>query len=259
MRHLGLVILVIALGAAALTACASKSGNLEGTLWRMTAYRNANGKMVETLPEVKTTAEFTEGQVGGKAACNTYNGSYEVNGDQISFGMMMTTMMMCEPDVMDQEMGYMAALETTSSFEVKDETLAMFNANGEVVLEFVVLKPASLVGTNWLLNSYNNGKGGMQSVVIGTEITAEFGEDGTLSGSAGCNSYNAPYEATEDTISIGIAASTEMACMDPEGVMEQETLYLASLQNAAVYTIRDDRLEIRDENGSGVAYYNAMP
>jgi hypothetical protein len=41
--------------------------------------------------------------------------------------------------------------------------------------------------------------------------------------------------------------------------MEQETQYLASLQNAVVYTIRDDRLEIRDENGSGVAYYVVMP
>jgi heat shock protein HslJ len=50
-----------------------------------------------------------------------------------------------------------------------------------------------------------------------------------------------------------------MACMDPEGVMDQEVLYLAALQNAAVYTIQDDRLEIRDESGAGVAYYSAMP
>ena len=96
-------------------------------------------------------------------------------------------------------------------------------------------------------------------MVIGTEINAAFGEDGILTGLAGCNNYSATYEATEGSISIGIGASTEMACMDPEGIMEQETQYLASMQNAAVYTIRDNRLEIRDENGSGVAYYNAMP
>ena len=99
----------------------------------------------------------------------------------------------------------------------------------------------------------------MQSLVIGSEITANFDEDGRMSGSAGCNTYNASYEATEDTISIGVIASTEMACMDPEGVMDQEVLYLAALQNAAVYTIQDDRLEIRDQDGAGVAYYSAMP
>ena len=95
--------------------------------------------------------------------------------------------------------------------------------------------------------------------MIGSEITANFSEDGRLSGSGGCNNYNASYEATEETISIGVIASTEMACMDLEGVMDQEVLYLAALQNAAVYTIRDDRLEIRDQDGAGVAYYIVMP
>jgi heat shock protein HslJ len=146
-----------------------------------------------------------------------------------------------------------------ATFEVKEKSLMMFDTNADVVLDFEILEPASLVGTNWLLTSYNNGKGGMQSVIIDTEINANFSEDGAMSGSAGCNSYSASYEATEDTIRIGMIANTEMACMDPEGIMEQETQYLTALQNAAVYLIRDDLLEIRDENGSGVAYYNAMP
>ena len=259
MKYLGFTALVLVFGAVALSACASGSGNLEDNLWRMAAYRNADGEIVETLPEVKTTAEFKGGQVGGKAACNTYNGTYEVDGNKINFGMMMTTMMACPPPIMEQELGYLGSLEMVETFEVTKDNLKMFDADGQVVLEFVVLEPASLVGTDWLLTSYNNGKGGMQSLIIGSEITADFGEDETMKGYAGCNSYTASYEATENTISIGTAASTEMACMDPEGVMEQETQYLSALQNAAVYAIRDDRLEIRDENGSGVAYYNAIP
>ncbi len=259
MKYLGFATLVFVLGTMVLAACTSGSGNLEGKLWQMTAYQGVDGKMVETLPDVKTTAEFKDGQVGGKAACNTYNGPYEVDGNQISFGLMMSTMMACPPPIMDQEMGYLGALERVATFDVSEESLTMFDADGEIVLEFMLIEPTSLVSTNWLLTSYNNGKGGMQSVVIGSEINANFGEDGMMSGSAGCNNYNAAYEATEETISIGAAASTEMACMDPEGVMEQETQYLASLQNAAVYSIQDDRLEIRDENGSGVAYFNAIP
>ena len=232
---------------------------MEGKLWQMRAYRDADGKMVETLPDVKTTAEFKDGQVGGKAACNTYSGPYEVNGKKISFGLMMSTMMACPQPIMDQESGYLAALEMVATFELTEDRLRLFDTNGEIVLEFMPIEPASLVGTNWLLTSYNNGKGGMQSAIIGTEISANFSEDGRLSGSGGCNNYNASYEASEETISIGVIASTEMACMDPEGVMEQETQYLTALQNAAVYTIRDDQLEIRDQDGAGVAYYIVMP
>ncbi len=258
MRFLVHVTLMFVLGALALTACAT-SGSLEGTLWQMTAYRNIDGEMIESLPDVKTTAQFEDGSVGGNSGCNGYNGSYQIDGKKISFGPMMSTLMACPPPMMEQETGYMAALDMVDAFKVNGETLTMFDADGEVVMESVAVEPAALVGTHWSLTSYNNGKGGMQSLIIGTEITADFNEDGTMTGSAGCNDYSAPYEVSEDRISIGMVIRTEMACMDPEGVMEQETQHLASLQNAVIYTIRDDRLEIRDENGSGVAYYVVMP
>jgi heat shock protein HslJ len=259
MKVLGLATLVFVLGTIALTACTSGSASLEGKLWQLISYLGADGQMMQAMPEVKTTAAFTDGQVGGNAACNSYSGPYEVNGDKIEFGMIASTMMACPEPVMNQEIGYLGALEQAATIEVTEDGLRMFNANGEVVLEFAPIEPASLTGTNWLLTSYNNGRGGMQSPVIGSEITADFSEDGRLSGSAGCNNYNASYEASEETISIGVTASTEMACMDPEGVMDQEVLYLAALQNSAVYSIQDDRLEIRDENGSGVAYFIAIP
>ena len=109
MRYFGFATMVFILGSMVLAACASGSGNLEGTLWQMTAYLGADGKMVETLPEVKTTVEFMDGNAGGNAACNTYNGPYDINGNQISFGLMRTTMMACPPPIMGQEMGYLAA------------------------------------------------------------------------------------------------------------------------------------------------------
>jgi heat shock protein HslJ len=259
MKFLGLAILVLVLGTTVLTACANGSANLEGKLWQMKSYRSADGQMVETMPDVKTTAEFNNGQVGGNAACNSYSGPYEVNGDKIEFGMMASTMMACPEPIMEQEMGYLAGLEQVATFEVTADSLKMFDADSEIVLEFAPIEPASLIGTNWLLTSYNNGVGGMQSPVIGSEITANFDEDGRMSGSGGCNNYNASYQASQETISIGVIASTEMFCMDPEGVMEQETQYLAALQNAALFTIRDDQLEIRDQDGAGVAYYVVMP
>ena len=72
----------------------------------------------------------------------------------------------------------------------------------------------------------------MVSTIIGTEITAVFAEDGTLSGSAGCNNYTSSYESDDVQIKIGPAASTRMFCAEPEGSMDQESQYLAALLKA---------------------------
>jgi len=50
------------------------------------------------------------------------------------------------------------------------------------------------------------------SIIIGTELTAAFGADGTLTGSASCNAYSAGYEVDGNAISIGLPISTMMAC-----------------------------------------------
>ena len=77
-----------------------------------------------------------------------------------------------------------------------------------------------------------------------TEVTAVFGADGQLSGSAGCNRYSAPYTVDGNKIKIGLAISTMMACAQP--IMAQEAAYLAAIQPAATYNIQGTKLELRD-------------
>ena len=233
----------------------SPASDLEGVLWRMVSYRNADSEMVQSFPEVKSIAGFENGQVTGNTGCNNYNGTYDVDGNRISFGPMASTLMACPPPETEQEQGYLSALGMVSTFAVDGDNLEMMNEAGEVVLAYEAMESVSLTATPWIVSRYNNGRGGMTSVIIGTEITANFTEDGVVSGSAGCNSYNAPFEAEEDMISIGLVAVTQKLCSEPEGMMEQEAEYLSALQNAAVYTISEDRIEIRDEGGSGVVFF----
>ena len=89
--------------------------------------------------------------------------------------------------------------------------------SGAVIAKFSALEPVSLEGSSWQVIGYNNGKQAVVSVIIGAEITASFGKESTLSGSAGCNNYNATYEVDGDNISIGPAAATLMFCQMPEG------------------------------------------
>ena len=70
-----------------------------------------------------------------------------------------------------------------------------------------------LDGTSWTLTAYRKTR-----PIPGTTITITF-ETGELHGSAGCNSYFGSYEVSGSTIAVSEVAMTEMACMEPEGVM----------------------------------------
>ncbi len=105
---------------------------------------------------------------------------------------------------------------------------------------------ASLEGTQWVLATLNG-----QPPVEGTTPTAAFAEN-QISGSAGCNQYSGSYVASSSNLTIREVAMTEMYCMEPEGVMEQEQSFLAALTSAAGYQVTDGRLEILDPAGTAV-------
>ncbi|MFC2013846.1 META domain-containing protein [Chloroflexota bacterium] len=105
---------------------------------------------------------------------------------------------------------------------------------------------ASIADTMWKLESYGE-KGNLQTVIQDTEITAEFvSAEGTVKGSAGCNSYFGSHEVEGSQLSIpGPIGATEMYCAEPEGVMDQEQEYLATLQLAESYEIDGDELRVQ--------------
>jgi heat shock protein HslJ len=100
------------------------------------------------------------------------------------------------------------------------------------------------------VTAYNNGKQAVVSVLAGTSLTLEFGADGRVSGSAGCNRYTGQYTVAGDAVTIGQSASTRRMCAEPAGVMEQEAAFLAALPGDVRARIDGDRLELRDVAGA---------
>ena len=98
----------------------------------------------------------------------------------------------------------------------------------------------SLRGTNWVLKEIN----GIQPM-NGTTLTIEF-IDGRISGSAGCNHFGGDYNINGDEILFESIYNTEMACMDPDGVMGQEKVYLETLSSAVRFTQTGKELVIFD-------------
>lgn len=241
-----------------LVACGPFGGSSEeelaGQVWTLTDLMGQ-----PPLPVTTITAEFgADGRVSGSSGCNNYSGPYEVDGNKLSFGQpMASTLMACEPAVMQQEAAYMTVLESVAGYEIKDDSLTMYDADKTSVAEFEVVKQ-TLEGSSWDVIAYNNGKEAVVSVIIGTEITANFGEEGQLTGSAGCNNYVAEYKTEGNTITISSAvATTRKACQ--EDVMDQENAYLAALEMADTYKIEDATMEMRTDDGAKVAGFQRAP
>ncbi len=103
----------------------------------------------------------------------------------------------------------------------------------------------------WILERY-----GGEEMLADTRITAEF-KDNQVTGTAGCNNYFASYERTDSTLEVGQIGATRMMCSDPEGIMEQESGYLALLESANTYQIEAGRLKVQNASGEVVLIYNA--
>jgi heat shock protein HslJ len=115
-----------------------------------------------------------------------------------------------------------------------------------------------LYDTKWFLRSYGE-QGNLEAIIDGSEITATFnGAEGEVSGSAGCNTYFASYEVKgSNELVVSEMAWTEMACLSPEGVMEQEQEFLSLLDNAQSFQADDTTLTIVTSDGQQLYFTTA--
>ncbi len=93
-----------------------------------------------------------------------------------------------------------------------------------------------------------------EPLIPGTSITAYF-DKGRVTGTAGCNQYFASYTTSGSSIVVGDAGSTKMYCPSPEGIMDQEALFLTLLSESATWSISDRGLVIRDKPGREILIF----
>ena len=106
-----------------------------------------------------------------------------------------------------------------------------------LVLGACSIPNSSLEDAKWFLESYGE-QNNMITVIESSEITVTFDSaQSEVGGSAGCNTYFAGYEVSGNELAIFEMAYTEMACISPEGIMEQEQEYLSLLASAQSFEI----------------------
>ncbi len=244
-----LAISLFLLAACQQTAEPAATVDLAGTNWILSSL---NGEL--PLAGTAVTLQFgTDGSVFGTDGCNRFNTTYTQDGSSLTITQStgISSMMACEEPVMNQAAAYVAALTATSNFIAAGNQLSLRNGD-EVLATFVegtvdTAEPeasADLAGTNWLLSSLNG-----ELPISGTTMFLQFGTDGTVSGSDGCNRLNTTYTQDGSNLTFGQpGASTMMAC--EEAVMVQATVFTTALADTSSFVVTENDLVL--QNGDEV-------
>jgi len=244
--------------------------DLLGTAWQLASLNGSPPVEGSTI----TLAFHNPHRVSGHAGCRDYVASYQASGDDIGFPSfaMMGSSEPCSEALLTQEGEYTTVLGWATDYR-RGEEPALSQPNGRLEIltargEVLVFEPlpqdanASLEGTAWALLAFfaERAVEGMPAplpmpadLLPDTEITATF-EGGAMSGSAGCNTYRAAYALNGPALDLEAAAATEMACVRPAGVMEQEQRYLRVLGGVATFRIYGHQLWLETDDGRGLVF-----
>ena len=219
--------------------------SLEGTPWLL-----SSGIDVDGWEAVAPSAAFEAGTVSGSSGCNRFNAGYEVDGDALELGNIAGTRMACQPPADEVETVYLAALEQVRGWRIEDDELVLIDEDNSELLRFLAATPVG----DWEVTGFQT-DAAVVSPLPGTTLTATFAEDGTLSGSSGCNTYSGTYTIDGNRIEIGQLGSTLAACEEPEGIMDQEAAYLEALSTAVSFEVSGGSLSLLREDGTFAASY----
>jgi putative lipoprotein len=104
------------------------AASLVGSAWRA---EEIEGRAV--LERVHSTLTFESlDRIAGGTACNRYFGGLELGEGTIRLKPVGSTRMACEPDVMDQERRFLAALAAATAFRRDGDKLLLLDENGRV-------------------------------------------------------------------------------------------------------------------------------
>lgn len=246
-------ILLFIIGVLALAACQRAvepevSVDLAGTSWVLSSLEGS-------LPvaEAPVTLEFgSDGTVSGSDGCNRFSTGFTQEGSNLTIEQpAASTMMACEEAVMNQAATVATALANTTGFSAADDQLSL-RAGDRVVATFVpyvgqaeeAAPTATLADTSWMLSALNG-----DLPLPGSQVTLQFGTDGTVSGTDGCNQFNTTF--SQDGTNLTFAqpgASTLMAC--EEAVMEQATAFMDALGATTTFTMTEEELSLGNDQAT---------
>ena len=133
---LAAALLTAALSGAAAAADEEFEITPEGADWTLLAY-TVDGTTTPIPFGVEVTMYLEDGEASGNSGCNTFVGTYELDGSDISFaGEIGSTLALCLDPARSVEDAFIPLLASVESWNLEETMLDLSDASGEVVLTF---------------------------------------------------------------------------------------------------------------------------
>ena len=187
---------------------------------------------------------FLADLMSASGGCNSLSGGFEI-GEVLTAGPFASTMMACEPALMDQDVWLNDFLSSLPTIALDGETLTL--ASGDTTMILAELQPSELVDTTWTVTGTVANEA-ISSVPADATASIEIAPDNTVSVNTGCNTGSGSVELTDTTITFGPIAITKKACPPEQTALEASVLSV--LQGEVTYTIDGNTLSLRSGDGA---------
>ena len=236
---------------------------LAGTQWQLLTEGDWEGDA-----PAATLVFLDDYRAAGVAPCLDYLATYEASEGRIGFSRMLMVgdYSFCAEEFLKLEGGFTNVLSQARDYSVDKDAgssrLLIRTSRGKM-LTFEPTLPAvhNITDVDWALKAFVKDhvpEPGTRKMLVteplpGPEVTMSFGE-GRVSGSAGCNSYEARYGVDDQEITFDSLLATDRACANPAGVMEREARFLNILPSLTKLHIYGDRLFIHGKDGRAMLF-----
>ena len=113
----------------------------------------------------------------------------------------------------------------------------------------------NLAGTSWKLVSYGPVEN-QTPAAEGIDTKVDFGSDGSVSGSMGCNRFSGSFSQKGDTLTFSPIAATEMACPEPQ--MTQESSAFQVMVETVKFERNENSLTIFSPDGKNKLIFSSI-
>lgn len=105
---------------------------LRSTEWRLVSLRNA-----ALVPNSTITLNFGDvNDINGNSGCNSYSGSYSVNGSTLQIRGVISTGALCGAEIDQQEQSYLSTLPSAGSYDLQGGQLVIRDLSGAEILRY---------------------------------------------------------------------------------------------------------------------------
>ena len=227
---------------------------LEGVSWTLTSYRNDIGDWTPVLANAPVSLTFADGEVKGSAGCNRYFSTYQIDGQSLTLGDIASTMMICSDDIASQEQDFLTDLSQVVAFQIKEDTLNMYDAAVTPILRFNATPVSAtageihqLIGPTWRWVETDMASGETVMAPGADSYTIRFYKNGAVTAHTDCIDASGAFQTDQGALAISLDIPAENDCGEDSSALS----FLTDLTFAGTYIFQGDFLFINQQMDGG--------